>query len=503
MKILNPTQLREVETATIKIQDIELINLMERTANATLEWLRKQVEFKQSHFTIICGIGNNGGDGLALGRLLHENGAQIKIYLQQNNTYSLDNLENQKRLKDLKIPFELFDESTQLEIHPATILIDAIFGYGLNRPIEKEWHPIIQQINQSSNAVISIDVPSGLFCNQLRQETDAVVEADYTLTFQTPKLSLLLPENQKFVGQFAILNIDLEHSVIEQQETPFHYFLDYESRGFYFKRNKFSHKYNYGNTLIIGGSYGKMGAVLMAAKSVLRSGAGLVTAYVPKCGYEIIQTAFPEAMVITDFSEDKIIQFPQVDEFDTILIGSGMGIDEKTALALEQFLTETNLEDKKIIFDADGLNLLSKNPSLFKHLPKDTILTPHGGELKRLIGDWGNSIEKIEKAKKFSIDNQLIVVSKGAFTQIHLSSGEVYFNSSGNPGMATAGSGDVLAGILLAHRAKGFGAVETALFGTYLHGLAGDIAREQLGEESIIASDLIKYLPLAYKNIFG
>lgn len=150
MKILNPTQLREVETATIKIQDIELINLMERAANATLEWLRKQVEFKQSHFTIICGIGNNGGDGLALGRLLHENGAQVKIYLQQNNTYSLDNLENQKRLKDLKIPFELFDKSTQLEIHPATILIDAIFGYGLNRPIEKEWHPIIQQINQSS-----------------------------------------------------------------------------------------------------------------------------------------------------------------------------------------------------------------------------------------------------------------------------------------------------------------------------------------------------------------
>lgn len=503
MKILSPEQLKRVETQTITIQDIELINLMERAANAILNWLKSKIDVSKNSFTIICGVGNNGGDGLALGRLLWEEKAHVKIYLQKNNTYSLDNLSNQKRLKDLKIPFEYYGESTKLEIIPNSILIDAIFGYGLNRPIGDEWKPIIDQINQSPNTVISVDVPSGLFCDQLNSEKDPIVESEVTLTFQTPKLSLLIPENQQYINEFEILDISLDLESIEKEESQLGYFSMNYVPQFYFKRPKFSHKYDYGNVLVIGGSYGKIGATMLVAKAVLKSGAGLVTLYVPKCGYSVIQTAFPEAMVQTDFSEELITKFPNVERYDTIVIGPGMGTDEKTYRAFEEFLSENDLSDKKLIIDADGINLLSQHPNLLENLPKETILTPHDKELERLIGEWENSYQKIEKIQSFVQSHELVIVAKGFITQTFLVNGEAYFNSSGNPGMATAGSGDVLAGIIAGLYAKQYNASEAAIFGVYLHGFSGDLASQQLGEESIMSTDLINYIPVAFKTLFG
>lgn len=503
MKILSPEQLKRVETQTITIQDIELINLMERAANAILNWLKSKIDVSKNSFTIICGVGNNGGDGLALGRLLWEEKANVKIYLQKNNSYSLDNLTNQKRLKDLKIPFEYYDETTKLEIIPNSILIDAIFGYGLNRPIGEEWKPIINQINQSPNTVISVDVPSGLFCDQLNSEKDPIVESEVTLTFQTPKLSLLIPENQQYINEFEILDISLDLESIEKEESQLGYFSMNYVPQFYFKRPKFSHKYDYGNVLVIGGSYGKIGASLLAAKAVLKSGAGLVTMYVPKCGYSVIQTALPEAMVQTDFSDEMITKFPNVERFDTIVVGPGMGTDEKTYRAFEEFLSENDLSDKKLIIDADGINLLSQHPNLVEKLPKETILTPHDKELERLIGSWENSYQKIEKIQSFVQSHELVIVAKGFITQTFLANGEAYFNSSGNPGMATAGSGDVLAGIIAGLYAKQYNASEAAIFGVFLHGFSGDVASQQLGEESILATDLINYIPVAFKTLFG
>lgn len=503
MKILSPKQLKEVETQTIKIQDIELINLMERAATAVLNWLKNHMDITKTHFTIICGVGNNGGDGLALARLLVEENSHVKVYLQKNNTYSLDNLSNQKRLKEAKIPIEFYDETTKFEIPPFTLLIDAIFGYGLNRPIEIEWKPIIDQINQAPNAVISIDVPSGLFCDQLNDEKDPVVQSEVTLTFQTPKLALLLPENEKHIGQFEILDISLDWETLENQNSEFRYLTMDQIPLFHKGRTVFSHKYEFGNVLVIGGSYGKIGALLLATKSVLRSGAGLVTAYVPKCGYSIIQTSFPEAMVLTDFSEDKITSFPNVDKFDTIAIGPGIGTDEKTARAFEQFLDESDLGSKKIIVDADGLNILAENPELIKKLPKKTIFTPHDKELERLIGNWKDSFEKIQKTKEFVQIHGFILISKGAYTQTYLPDGQIYFNSTGNPGMATAGSGDVLTGIIAGHLGKGFTVEEAAIFGVFLHGFSGDEAVTQIGQESLIASDILNFLPTGFKKLFG
>ena len=503
MKILSPKQLKEVETKTITIQDIELINLMERTATAVLNWFKARLEVNKSHFTIICGIGNNGGDGLALARLLAQEKSFVKVYLQKNNSYSLDNLSNQKKLKDAKVPIEFYDKNTQLEFPPYTIIIDAIFGYGLNRPIGEEWKPIINQINKPQNTVVSIDMPSGLFCNQLNSEEDPVVESEITLTFQTPKLAMLFPENQKYIKEFDILDISLDWESVQNQDSPFEYFSLDQVPHFHFTRPMFSHKYHYGNVLVVGGSYGKIGAALLTTKAVLRAGGGLVTTYLPKCGYEILQTSLPEAMVMTDFSEDKITAFPNVERFDTIAIGPGIGTDEKTALAFEQFLNENDLKEKKIIIDADGINLLSKHPDLIQKLPGHTILSPHDGELERLVGSWSDSFEKIKKASEFVKEHKLILISKGAYTQTYLPNGRIYFNSTGNAGMATAGSGDVLTGIIAGHLGKGFNPEAAALFGVFLHGFAGDEAVSQLGRESLISSDILNFLPASFKKLFG
>jgi hydroxyethylthiazole kinase-like uncharacterized protein yjeF len=503
MKILSPEQIKQVETDTINIQQIDLIDLMERSATAVLNWLKDRLDIKQFHFTIICGIGNNGGDGLALARLITESGGNVKVYLQKNNTYSLDNLSNQKRLKDAKIPFELFDTKTKLELNINTIIIDAIFGYGLNRPIDKEWKKVINQINESDNSVVSIDVPSGLFCNQINGKNDVVVQSEVTLTFQTPKLALFIKENKKYVKEVEILDISLDLESIEKQPSEFNFVSQDYLPYFAFERNKFSHKYEFGHTLLIGGSYGKIGAAVLAAKSVLKSGGGLVTAYLPKCGYEIMQTSFPEAMVMTDFSEDKITAFPDAGKFDTIAIGPGLGTDEKTLNAFEQFLNEKDLADKKMVIDADGINLLSKKNELLKKLPENSILTPHDGELERLIGKWKDSFEKFEKTQNFAKKHKLILISKGANTQTYLPNGEIYFNATGNPGMATAGSGDVLTGIIAGQLSKGFNTADAAIFGVYLHGFSGDEVAAQIGEESLMAGDIINAIPLAFKKMFG
>lgn len=503
MKILTPQQLKEVETQTVSIQGIDFINLMERAATAVFEWLKARLDLTQNHFTIICGVGNNGGDGLALARLLVEEGADVKVYLQRNNTYSLDNLTNQKKLKEKKIPIEFYDEETRFEFQSNTYIIDAIFGYGLTRPIGEEWKSVIQQINDSPNTVISIDVPSGLYCDKINSPDDYIVESEVTLTFQTPKLSLFLPENQRYVQSFEILDIHLDWESMEKQDSKMAYFSPQFLPKFYFNRPSFSHKYQYGNILIIGGGYGKIGAVQMAARAALRAGAGLVTVYIPKCGYSILQTAVPEAMVMTDFSEDKIIQFPDVSRFTTLIVGPGLGTDEKTFLAFEQLLTEQDIKQKKILIDADGINLLAQKLELLKYLPEETILTPHDGELKRLIGDWENSYDKIKKVQAFAQRHKLILISKGFHTQTYLPNGEIIFNSSGNPGMATAGCGDVLAGVIGGCYAKGYTAGDAALFGVFLHGYSGDLAAGELGEESLIAGDLIQFLPLAFKKLFG
>jgi len=502
MKILSPEQLKIVEKETAAKQNIEMIDLMKRAATAVFDQIKLKHEISNTDFVIFCGSGNNGGDGLVLSRLIKNGGSNPKVYLLKSENYSTDNLTNQKKLKETGVEIECFDEHTDFDFSKQPVVIDAIFGYGLNRPVEGGLKKVIEKINHSKCQIISVDLPSGMFCDRLNSSEDSIVQSDLCLTFDSPKLSMLLPENSKNIRDFEILDIGFDRNSIESQSTDF-YFTDSDSVSSLKKlRDRFGYKYNYGNLLVIGGSQGKMGAVFFSAKAAMRCGAGLVTAYIPKCGSSVLQSLFPEAMLMTDFSDDKIIGFPKINRFDTIAIGPGLGTDERTEYGFEQFLSENEFENEKIIIDADGINLLSKNRNLLKILPENTIITPHDKELERLVGSWNDSIEKFEKIKNLTREFGLIVVSKGAFSQIHTPDGKTYFNSTGNPGMATAGSGDVLTGMIAGLLGRGYEPKDAAILGVYLHGLCGDLAADEMGEESLIATDLIDFIPTAFQKTF-
>lgn len=501
MKILNPTQIKELEIQSVQKENIELYDLMERAATAVLDVLKEDFDLKKSHFSLLCGSGNNGGDGLALARLLRAEGAEVEVFLIEAEHYSIDNLRNQKRLNEVGIEIQYFNLNEPLTFEWNRIIIDALFGFGLNRPLSKEWRPLINQLNGLSNLKFSIDLPSGLMAEELNSPSDAILKPDEVFTFEMPKTSFFWKENQEFVPKFKVLSIGLNPTIREQFDSEVNYFTDEIAQTFRMKRSRFAYKYQFGNVLVVGGSYGKIGAVYLSSKAAFRSGAGLVTAYVPKCGETILQTNLPDAMVLTDFSSDKLIGFPKVDRFGTLIIGPGLGTDEKTADAFAQFLEENEVTNKKILLDADALNLLAHHPNLLHRLPQNTILTPHDKELERLIGEWENSIEKNKKLKEFSMSYHLIVVSKGANTQTYLPSGEVWINSTGNSGMAVAGTGDVLSGIVGGLLGRGLEPKDAATLGVYLHGKAGDLAAEKLGQESLMASDLLEYLPKAIKSL--
>ena len=378
------------------------------------------------------------------------------------------------------------------------IIIDAILGIGLNRPTKGFVKKLINHINLSNSFTISIDTPSGMPSNiTFELDSKAIVKADLTLTFECPKLSFLLPNSGKFTGQFKLLPIGLNRSCIDDDDIC-DYYIDYHFiKKIIKKRTKYSYKGDYGHSLIIAGSLGKIGAAILCAKSCFKSGVGLVTVQIPKCGYEIIQTSIPEAMVKIDAGENYLESNLNYEKFSSICIGPGVGQDNKTAKLLRNLLDSYN---HPLVIDADALNILSKNKSLIKNISKYSILTPHIGEFKRLVGEWASDEERQKKLRSFSKENNLFVILKGPHSSISCPNGNIIYNSTGNNGMATAGSGDVLTGIITSFLSQGYNPMESAILGTYYHGLSGDIAKTNLGELSLNASDLIEFLPLAYNS---
>ncbi|TLX75195.1 NAD(P)H-hydrate dehydratase [Labilibacter sediminis] len=504
MKILSPHQIRAVDQFTIDNEPISSIDLMERAAQKATEWISSHL--KADKFCIFAGIGNNGGDGLVIARLLKNLNKNIKVYfLKFSDKVSPDAQTNLHKLSDispesLNIVSDIGDINFS-NIEKEAVIIDTIFGSGLNRPTEGLCKEVIEEINTLSNKVVAIDIPSGLMANynkDYKHET-GIVEADYTLTFQIPKLSFMFPENTLYIGECHLINIGLMKEGIDKHQTEEFYIEKDKIRSFKKTRNKFSHKGHFGHALLIAGSYGKMGAAILASKACLKSGVGLLTTHIPHWGYQIIQTAVPEAMTSIDRSEMIFTEFPDLKNFNAIGIGPGIDTKRNSFLALKELLNQ--ISDQKLVIDADGLNLLSESKELITELPNDAILTPHPKEFERLAGSWGNDAERLNLLKEFCQQNKVITVLKGAHTTIALPNGECYFNSTGNPGMATAGSGDALTGIILALLAQNYSPKEAAIMGVYIHGLAGDIALETETEETIIASDIISKLGQAFKSI--
>jgi len=502
MKILNTEQFYQADKITIKNQKVNSLDLMERAAQACFNWFHGNLNGSPVPIHIFCGIGNNGGDGLALGRMLFKHGYNVKVYIANfTDKRSPDFLSNYNLIKEVSTNWPLLMDSEKdfPEINEEDIIVDALFGIGLNRPPEGWVKKLIQYLNRIKAFRLAIDIPSGLYPEKEVEDKDAVFKANHTLTFQNPKLAFFLPENEKYSQTFDVLDIGLDANFINEQEPLAITIGKFEAQNIYKPRNKFDHKGTFGHSLLIGGSYGKIGAITLATKAALKAGAGLVTSYIPKCGYSILQNSVPEAMVLTDAS-DKIITKIKIDfQPSSIGIGPGLGKDAKTIEALKNFIKE--VKNIPLVIDADALNCISENKSLLKLLPKNSILTPHPGELKRLIGEWKNDYHKIELTKTFSVANQVIVLIKGANTLI-INGLEVYINQTGNPGMATAGSGDVLSGMITGLLSQGYDSLEATLFGVYLHGSAGDIASSYLGFEALIASDIIDNIGNAFLELF-
>ncbi len=501
MKIFSAQQIYAADKFTIEKQGISSDALMERAAIQIFDWIHTRMQGAQVKIHLFCGIGNNGGDGIALARHLQEHGYNIAVYVvNYSKTRSKDFLINLERLKDRKIWPEFLDsDCTFPEIGRDDIIVDAIFGIGLNRPPDPWVVKLMRYLHETEAFTLSVDVPSGLYMDRGLVQAEAAVRANYVLSFQAPKLVFFLPQTGIYSNQWEILDIGLDQEYLTGTETIYELIGKNEVLPIYRPREKFSHKGTYGHSYIVGGSHGKIGAVHLAAKACLKTGSGLVTVYVPKCGLVPLQTNFPEAMVHADTGETHISDIQFDPDGKTVAIGVGMGKDATTVKTFSEFLTKAK---GPMVIDADGLNILSENKALLKKLPKDSVLTPHPKELERLIGKWKDDFDKLKKGHAFSQKHQCVLIIKGAHT-ISLYQGRGYVNTTGNPGMATAGSGDVLTGMISGLMAQGHRALEASIFGVYLHGRAGDIAVEESGYQALVASNIVDAIGKAFLDLFA
>ena len=501
MKLFTCKQIAGIDQLTMKLEPISSIDLMERASFKIADWVTQNMNHDRQIY-VFAGPGNNGGDALAVARMLAWSNLKCTVYrtafgrdLKGDPAINWQRLEEQNQVILKKID----SEDSIPEIPADAIVIDGLFGSGLNKPLDGLAKKIVERINQSGATVISIDIPSGLFGeDNSKNDLAAIIKADHTLTFQFPKLSFLFPENCEFAGNWAVLPIGLHPNAIEQTETPYHFLTKEFISGKIKPRGKFSHKGTFGHALLIAGSYGKMGASVLASQACLRSGVGLLTTHIPQSGYEIIQNSVSEAMTSIDPSETVFSEVPDISMFSAIGIGPGLDRKQETQQALKALL---QAKPNKLVIDADALNILSQNQDWYSLLPENTILTPHPKEFERLAGASFNSFERLQKQVRFSAKYKVIVVCKGAHSCITLPDGKVFFNNTGNPGMATGGSGDVLTGIILGLLAQNYSAEDATLIGVYLHGLAGDLAATEIGEYSLIAGDLIGHLGKAFLQL--
>lgn len=499
MKILTAEQIRALDAFTIENRPIASIDLMERAASeCSLEFRLNEPERKT--VVIVCGKGNNGGDGLAMAAQLAPHHDVTAIVIEHSERGSDDHETNLKRVEKLdRVRVKHVKEPAQLpELQPDSVVVDALFGTGLSRPLEGLVAEVVTWINASEAKVFSIDMPSGLFAeDNSENEMDYVVKADHTFTFHCPKVSFLLPDTAPFVGEWTVLDIGL----MEEEFGPESVFeiTEWKPLSTYLPpRARFSHKGTFGHALLLAGSKGKMGAAQLAASACLRSGTGLLSCAVPASGNDIMQMATPEAMTMADSQSDHLSEVPKLAGFSAIGIGPGIGQHEDTASMLKRLIQESPIP---LVLDADALNLIAQHPTWLSFLPKGSILTPHPKEFDRLFGTMESASERLKMQMEQSQKLQIVIVLKGAYTSITTPVGQVFFNPTGNPGLATGGSGDVLTGILLGLMAQGYASSVAAVLGTYVHGLAAELAVKRISQRSLLASDVIHHLGEAFLKL--
>ena len=499
MKIFTSAQVHELDKYTIEHEPVKSIDLMERAARLLTRAITERWP-NTVPVIVFAGPGNNGGDAMAVSRMLLEQGYQVQTFLFNITGHlSADCIENKRRLCDKKgrpLLVEVTQEFDPPRLEQGMLVVDGLFGSGLNKPLAGGFASLVKYINASKAEVVSIDVPSGLMTEDNTYNVSAnIIRATQTLTLGQLKLAFLFAENQPYVGQVRILDIRLSKEGIAKMESSYTLMEEEMAVAMLKPRDKFAHKGQMGSALIIAGSYGMAGAAILSTEACLRSGAGKVTVHTPKRNVPILQTAVPEAIVSIDREETMFTEGVPTEDFQAVGIGPGLGTSEQTAITLIAQLRRTQCP---LVVDADALNILAAHRAWMQQLPKGVILTPHPKELDRMEGKSIDSYERLTKARQLAERLQGYVVLKGHYTAICMPDGHVVFNSTGNAGMATAGSGDVLTGIITGLLSRGYDRQQACVLGVYLHGLAGDLAARELGEESLLASDLIRYLPKAF-----
>jgi NAD(P)H-hydrate epimerase len=499
VKIFSAAQIRACDAYTIHATPIASIDLMERAAGKCVEWIGGQYG-RDSLFVVLCGTGNNGGDGLAITRMLHQLGYAAKAFLLQfNPDLSADCETNLERLQ--KVNAELVEalqpDMFITDIPENIIIIDAILGTGLNRAVQDWVANFIEHINQLPNRKIAIDIPSGMPADTIPEEGAAIIMADETLSFQFYKRAFLHAETGQYAGNVHILDIGLDKTFINSTHTNYIATDKGRIKSLYKKRKQFSHKGTYGLAILIGGSYGSIGAICLATRAAARAGAGKTKTLLPEIGYDILQTQVPEAMCMTN-GRKHLTEITGWNTANAIGIGPGMGTGWETMRAFEQFVDECK---QPIVVDADALNIIGKKPELLSKIPPGSVLTPHPKEFERIFGKTVNSMQQLEVARMQAMRYNLYIVLKNRYTAIVTPEGECRYNLTGNAGLATAGSGDVLTGIITGLLAQGYEPGDAATMGVYLHGLAGDYAAEARSQEAMIAGDIAEHLGTAFQEL--
>ncbi len=502
MKILSARQIKQADEYTIANEPISSLDLMERAA-CVLRDAFLQDFGRSGNFWMYCGPGNNGGDGLALARLLYASGVDVRVFVvklpEQGTSADFDT--NLERGKKSGMPIVFIETLDQWESPSSdeVLLVDALFGSGLNRPLEGGFKEVVGALNALPNTRVAIDIPSGLFADDnVDNDLRYPLKADFTYTLQAPKLSFMHRDTASLVGELKVLDIGIHPGALKKQATLYHYFTSKEARAIYRPRQKFTFKNSFGHALLMAGSANTPGAALLSARACMRAGTGLLDVALPKGLAHALHTYLPEAMPVEDKYEDQLGSLPPLQKYQAIGFGPGIGQEDRTARLLEELLEKCT---SPLVMDADALNLLAKRPALLGRLPGNTVLTPHIGEFKRLLQQKDLSHDYLLNAQDFCRTHELVMVLKDSISSIIDTKGNVYFIDEGSPALATAGSGDVLTGVILALLANGYTPLESALLGVFLHAMAGRSAGEEEGIESTIASDIIDELGKAFISL--
>lgn len=502
LPILSAEQIRQADAYTIAHEPISSIDLMERAAvncaNRLMETLNYDVPV-----VVLAGMGNNGGDGLAMARILNmASQREVRAVVPQYKAEGSPEFEaNLGRLRQGGVAVALLHEGEPLpSFPPEALVIDALFGTGLQRPLTGWLKDLVGQLNNRANHVLAIDLPSGLFADSNKDNDPiAIVQADRTFTLELPKRALLMPDQGRFAGEWEVVPIGLDRSFIASLEPWAWVLEEVDLAPMLPKRRRTAHKGDFGHAWLLAGGPGKMGAALLAAKAALRSGCGLLSVHVPAGQQAVMHGTVPEAMVSPD-PGDRLSELPKFTKVSAIGLGPGIGAEAETGRLLKLLIQQA---PAPLVLDADALNILAQNKTWLAYLPAGTVLTPHPVEFDRMIGKASNSEERLQLARELAMKQKVVVVLKGAYTAICAPDGRIFFNGTGNPGLAKGGSGDALTGILTSLRAQGMDALSTALVGVYAHGRAGDLAAEALGMDGMLPSDLIDRLPQVWKAMRG